>query len=123
MPSPGRQEAIHAILEKLVASEAISLALLGNEDGFLVAAVPETEAASVAAAIGASLSQLSDRVAEGRAVDEITIQFGDRQRLVCRPVPCERTEILLSVQVQPNRPYRRLTGWAMREICAVWTMG
>ena len=62
MPSPGRQEAIHAILEKLVASEAISLALLGNEDGFLVAAVPETEAASVAAAIGASLSQLSSPI-------------------------------------------------------------
>ena len=123
MPSTDRQNAIHAILEELVASDAISLALVGNEDGFLVAAMPETEAASVAAAVGASLRQLADRVADGPVVDEISIQLKDRQKLVCRPFSCQRIEMLLSVRVQPNRPYRRLTGSAMRRICAVWTAG
>jgi hypothetical protein len=123
MPSMDRQQASYAILERLVAYEAISLAFLANEDGLLVAAVPETEQAAVAAAVGASLHHLTARVAEGRSTDEIAIQFEDRQKLVCRPVPCDRTEVLLGVYVQANRPYRRLTGWAIREICAVWMAG
>ncbi len=123
MPSTDRQQAILAVLADLVTSEAISLAVLANDDGLLVAAVPEIEQASVAAAVGASLQHLAARVTKGRSVDEIAVQFGDRQKLIFRPLPCDRTEFLLAVAVQANRPYRRLTGCAMREICAVWMAG
>ena len=123
MPLADRQQVFHAILEQLAASEAISLALLANEDGFLVAAAPETETVSVMAAIGASLHQLADRVAEQRVVDEITIRFGNHQRLVCRSLPCERADMLLGVVVQPGQPYRHLTNQVMREICTAWRAG
>jgi hypothetical protein len=123
MPLADRQQVFHAILEQLATSEAISLALLANEDGFLVAAAPETEAVSVMAAVGASLHQLADRVAEQRVVDEITIRFGNHQRLVCRSLPCERADMLLGVVVQPGQSYRHLTNQVMREICAAWRAG
>ena len=120
MPATDRQQAIQAILEALVARDEISLAVLANDDGLLVAAVPETDQASVVAAVGVSIENLADRLAEERSVDEIAVQFGDRQKLVCRPLTCDQTDLLLAVTIQANRPYRRLTGLAMREICTVW---
>ena len=117
--SAGRQQAFCATLEQLTASEVVSLALLADGDGFLLAAVPETDLAQTVAAIGATLYQLAGRAAGQRVVDEIAIRFGDHQRLVCRPLPCEPADLLLSVVVQPSQAYRRLTNQAIRDICAV----
>ena len=120
MPVADRQGVLQAALGELIADEAISLAVLASDDGLLVAAVPEGELASVAAAIGASLHQMADRLPEKGRVDEVSIAFDDRQRLVCRALPCERADLLLSVVVKPGRAYRRLTNRAMRGICAAW---
>ncbi len=123
MSGADRQQALQAALRELTANEAISLAVLASDDGLLVATVPETELASVAAAVGASLHQLADRLPEKRPVDEVSIVFDDQQRLVCRALPCERADMLLCLVVQPRRAYRRLTNRAMREICATWAAG
>jgi predicted regulator of Ras-like GTPase activity (Roadblock/LC7/MglB family) len=123
MPGADRQQILQAVLRELTANEAISLAVLASDDGFLVAAVPEVESASVAAAIGASLHQLADRLPEKSSVDEVSIVFDDGQRLVCRALPCEGADMLLSVVVRPGCACRRLTNRAMREICAAWTAG
>lgn len=120
MVKADRQQTLLAILEKLAANEAVSLALLANDDGFLIAAVPDNDLASVAAAIGASFHQLAVRVADGRAVDEVAVRFSDQQRLVCRSVPCDQSDILLSIVVQPGRAYRRLTNQAISQICTAW---
>jgi hypothetical protein len=123
MSATDRQQVLQTVLRELTAHEAISLAVLASDEGLLVAAVPEAELASVAAAIGASLHQLADRLPEKRPVDEVSIVFDDRQRLVCRALPCERADMLLCLVVQPGRAYRRLTNRAMREICAAWAAG
>jgi hypothetical protein len=123
MSAADRQQVLETVLGELAANEAISLAVLASDDGFVVEAVPENELASVAAAIGASLHQLADRLPEKRPVDEVSILFDDRQRLVCRALPGERADMLLSVVVKSGGAYRRLTNRAMREICAAWMAG
>jgi hypothetical protein len=123
MSGADRQQVLQTVLRELTTNEAISLAALASDDGLLVAAVPEVELASVAAAVGASLHQLADRLPEMGSADEVSIAFDDRQRLVCRALPCERAALLLCLVVKPGRAYRRLTNRAMREICAAWTAG
>jgi hypothetical protein len=123
MSAADRQQVLQTVLRELADNEAISLAVLANGDGFVIEAVPENELASVAAAIGASLHQLADRLPEKRPVDEVSILLDDRQRLVCRALPGERADMLLSVVVRSGRAYRRLTNRAMREISAAWAAG
>lgn len=120
MNQADRQQTLLSILEQLTASEAVMLALLANNDGFLVAAVPDDDRASVAAAVGASLYQLAVRVADDRDVDEIAVRFSDLQRLVCRSIPGEQSGILLIIVIQPGRAYRRLSNQAMSQIHTAW---
>lgn len=114
-----RQRRFDAVLEQLVADPAVSLAALANEDGFLVAAIPDVEFARAAAAIGASFHQLAQRIDPEQAVDQIVVRFDDRRQLVCRWVVCDQAELVLSVVVESGYAFRLLTNRAIRDLCSL----
>ena len=116
-----RQQAFRHILEQLTANEAVSLALLANDDGLLIAAVPDTDLAQTVAAVGATIHQLAARTAGKRMVHEIAVRFSDHELLVCLRFRCREADLHLSIVVRPNQAYRRIANRAIRQICAVWT--
>ena len=123
MMTTSRQQILRDTLAQLAESQAISLALLANEDGLLFEVVPETDLAGTLAAVGAALNPLALRTTKGGQADEATIRYPDGRRSVFRYFSCGQRDLLLGVVVEPKRAYRRLTNRALREICSAWPDG
>lgn len=113
-----RQQAFQQVLDQLAADAAVDLAVLSNEDGFLIGSAPETGAEQVVGAVSAALQQVASRAAELGGVDEVVVRFEDHQRLACRRIPCQHGDLILSVVVGANQAYRRISNSAVRILCA-----
>ena len=99
-------------------------AVLSLEDGLPLASAPahyEDEAA--AAAMVTLLSETTKRINHQLRlpqVDEISIVYDDRTRLVCRYFTVDGHVLLLMVLAPPEKSYRRLTNRTIKEIERVW---
>ncbi len=111
------------VLQKMNDQGHFRAAVLAGKDGLPIATVSSIYDTDTAAAMVALLQSVSKEAREqlGMAeMDEVTIFDRDRMRLVCRYLIVDGEELILAVIVPPNRYYRRLTTWAMREIQKLW---
>jgi len=119
--NPSTYQRIKCALQAMNEAGQFEAAVLTSVEGLPIITIPANYDSHVAAAIVAMLCKISDRAENqlGMAeIDEVTIYGRDHIRLVCRYVPSQEEEngLLLAVMVPANRPYRRVTNQAVRQI-------
>lgn len=98
-------------------------AVLSLEDGLPLVSAPSHYEDEIAAAMVTLLNETTKRINHKLRlpqVDEISIVYDDRTRLVCRYFTVDGHELLLTVLAPPDQSYRRLTNRTIREIERVW---
>jgi predicted regulator of Ras-like GTPase activity (Roadblock/LC7/MglB family) len=98
-------------------------AVLSLEDGLPLASAPAHYEDETAAAMATLLNETTKRINHQLRlpkVDEISIVYDDRTRLVCRYFTVDGQALLLMVLAPPDKSYRRLTNRTIKEIERVW---
>jgi predicted regulator of Ras-like GTPase activity (Roadblock/LC7/MglB family) len=118
---PSTYQRIKCALQAMNKAGQFEAAVLTSIEGLPIITIPTNYDSHVAAALVAMLHKISDRAENqlGMAkIDEVTIYGRDHIRLVCRYVSSqeEKNGLLLAVMVPANRPYRRATNRAIRQI-------
>jgi len=98
-------------------------AVLSLEDGLPLVSTPAHYEDEMAAAMVTLLNETAKRINHQLRlpqVDEISIVYDDRTRLVCRYFTVDGHKLLLTVLAPPDQSYRRLTNRTIKEIERVW---
>jgi predicted regulator of Ras-like GTPase activity (Roadblock/LC7/MglB family) len=98
-------------------------AVLSLEDGLPLVSAPAHYEDETAAAMVTLLNETAKRInhqLQLPQVDEISIVYDDRTRLVCRYFTVDGHALLLMVLAPPDQSYRRLTNRTIKEIGRVW---
>lgn len=93
--------------------------VLTSAEGLTIAAYPTDCDNDRTAAIVALLQRVSNDAQSMLGMsdlDEVTIYDRNRVRLVCRYIASEKKSLVLAVIVPPDRHYRRLMNWAVKQI-------
>lgn len=118
-----KQELWKKALRTMAKEGDFKAAVLSLEDGLPLVSTPAHYEDETAAAMVTLLNETAKRINHQLRlpqVDEISLVYDDRTRLVCRYFTVDGHELLLMVLAPPNQSYRRLTNQAIKEIERVW---
>ena len=113
-----RQTKVEAILQKMVDAGAFEFAIVASREGLPLAMVGNPDS-DVVAAVVAPMKDLAERAQTG--VTEITTRNATGSVIVNRFFTLGEDFLLLSVQVPKGKAYRRLMNKAIRRIKQVWS--
>lgn len=118
-----KQELWKKALRTMTKEGDFKAAVLSLEDGLPLVSTPAHYEDETAAAMVTLLNETAKRINHQLRlpqVDEISIVYDDRTRLVCRYFTVDGHALLLTVLAPPDQAYRRLTNRAIKEIEHVW---
>jgi hypothetical protein len=115
---PSRQAKIEEILKSLIDHGSFTSAVVASKEGLPIAMMGQTDTTMIAA-VAASMKDLAERAHQG--LTEITTRDDQGHKIVSRYFLVDEDLLLLAVQLPANRPYRRLTSWAIKRIKKVWS--
>jgi hypothetical protein len=113
-----RQAKIEEILKSLVDYGSFTSAVVASRDGLPIAMIGQTDTTMIAA-VAASMKDLAERAHQG--LTEITTRDDQGNKIVSRYFLIDEDLLLLAIQLPANRPYRRLTSLAIKNIKKVWS--
>lgn len=118
-----KQELWEKSLRKMIREGDFKAAVLSLEDGLPLVSAPGHYEDETAAAMVTLLNETTKRINHKLRlpeVDEISIVYDDRTRLVCRYFAVDGHALLLMVLAPPDQSYRRLTNRTIKEIERIW---
>jgi len=118
-----KQELWKKALRTMTKEGDFKAAVLSLEDGLPLVSTPAHYEDEMAAAMVTLLNETAKRINHQLRlpqVDEISIVYDDRTRLVCRYFTVDGHKLLLTVLAPPDQSYRRLTNRTIKEIERVW---
>ncbi len=111
------------VIQELLVRSGFKAAVLTNESGLPLVALPYGPGSEAPAAMVAFLRRVYDQVHKRvglRKMDKIVLLDEVGQSLICRRIVANDQDLVLAVLVPPGRPYQKALDWAVSEIRQVW---
>jgi predicted regulator of Ras-like GTPase activity (Roadblock/LC7/MglB family) len=111
------------ILDRMNDLGCFQVSVLASTEGLPIATARSRGDPEATAAIVALLQSVSTQAREQLGMGEldvVTVVARDHMRLACRYFSADGEELILAVMVEPGGYHRSATGWAIREIEALW---